>query len=237
MKILTYNTYNNTLCVTGSFCYLCRSLQKSFPSLDLFIHTTYSLPIIVVNLMPVPPSFSAKHRPNKTMEARSEQIKIKGDCKTASKKGCPIPPMSAYDIFIHLERKACSKNEWGSSSDMFQTDAHFASNVSSKWQNIDATLKMELEELAKLEQERYNREMEEWEMSTEAQEPETAKMASGQISHCEKPPAKKRKSLSKTCHSGIAFPTLPFEAAPGYRRIIRHNAQSSLLQGSAFLQG
>ena len=159
------------------------------------------------------------------MEAKSDKIQTSGDSTTASNNAGPIPPMSAYDIFIRMERKAFT----GSSSDMLETEASFATHVSAKWQNIDDALKMEIEELAKLEEERYNREIEEWKMSTEAQDPKTPQITVGQMSHCEKPPAKKVKSLSKTSHSGIAFPPLPVMAAPGPRRIIRRDTQSSLL--------
>ena len=157
------------------------------------------------------------------MESTSGNMQINEDGKTPSNIGCPIPPMSAYDIFIHMERKARA----GSSSGMFETEASFASHVSAKWNNISADLRFELEELAKLEQERYNREMKEWKLSMKVPEPETPKIASGNISYPKNVPVKKRMSLRKK--SGTAFPPLPFKVASGPRRVMGRNAQSSLL--------
>jgi hypothetical protein len=175
------------------------------------------------------------------MEARKDEIQHKASDKLPPKEGRPIPPLSAYDIFIHLERKAYMEaRESDSSSKVCFTEASFASHVSAKWKNLGTALRIELEEMAKLDQERYDRENQEWmmKMNMGAQNEFEALKSTmlngavqktpfvlGKIPQCESVPAKKRMSVNKTSLSGITFPDLPFEAAPGPRRNTGRNAQ------------
>lgn len=130
--------------------------------------------------------------------------------------------------------------ESDSSSKVCFTEASFASHVSAKWKNLGTALRIELEEMAKLDQERYDRENQEWmmKMNRGAQgELETLKSTMlngavqqtpfvfGEIPQCESAPAQKRMSVDKTSLSGITFPALPFKAALGPRRNTDRNAQ------------
>ena len=162
-----------------------------------------------------------------------------GDSKRISKEGRPVPPLSAYDIFVHLEKKAYSKKESGSSSKTSPTEASFASRVSAKWKNTGTALKTGLEELAQLDRERYDHESEEWEMSSEVQAPKTPKSMNpfvpGEIAQLA--PAKKRTSFDKKNFGGIALPSTPLKAASGARHNTERDTKLAPLQGGFLSQG
>lgn len=145
------------------------------------------------------------------MEARLNEIERKGGCKSP-KDGRPIRPLSAYNIFFHLEKKARMKGE----SDF--TSGSFTSYVSTKWKKSDTALKLELEAMAKMDKERYDRENREWKanMLKEAmgslEEDQTNKShsfgkAAGKAPVQEFPTDK----LHMACVSKEAFPALPFK--------------------------
>ena len=89
------------------------------------------------------------------MEAKLNEILRKGGSKSP-KDGRPIRPLSAYNIFFHMEKIARANNESG------YTSGTFSSYVSAKWKKCSAALKIELEAMSKLDKERYNRENLEW---------------------------------------------------------------------------
>ena len=130
------------------------------------------------------------------MEARLNNIKRKVGSKP-HKDGRPIRPLTAYQIFVHLEKKAKTNNESEFTTGSF-------SSLSGKWKNVCTALKLELEALSKLDKERYNRENREWKenMLKEAQ----ASLEDSQVLD----PSNKSVSSHRTSGSVRAIPALPF---------------------------
>ncbi|KAL3768279.1 hypothetical protein ACHAWO_012389 [Cyclotella atomus] len=87
------------------------------------------------------------------------------------KDGRPLRPLSAYNIFFQLERKRIMKEQ--GNPDAKHAAGGFgslASIISTKWKAIDDAVKLKLEAMAKLDRDRYAREMDAWKASKDTAE-------------------------------------------------------------------
>lgn len=123
-------------------------------------------PFISINeeLSPTP-----KHKPTATGKKTTTT-------KNKSKKddGKPRRALTAYNLFFAMERKRIlaeqkspiihksMRNKYRIGKHANVGFANLARIVGEKWRKVDAQLKMELERQAKIDKERYNNEMKEW---------------------------------------------------------------------------
>ena len=113
---------------------------------------------------------------------------------------------------------------------------NLADTISARWKKVDGALKIELDAMAKLDKDRYDREKEEWKanlMLKKAEEHEAAAKAEPLEDMMEKTPARymslnqpiltamatpKGGRQSISFKSGAAIPPLPFKTTPRPRR-------------------
>lgn len=82
------------------------------------------------------------------------------------KNGRPIRPLSAYNIFFHMERKKVMRDH--ADQNVKHATGGFgtlARRVSEKWKTVDAALKIELEAMANKDKQRYKHEVEAWKLA------------------------------------------------------------------------
>jgi hypothetical protein len=151
--------------------------------------------------------------------------------------GRPLRPLSAYEIFFHLERNRIMNEQANRDAKRASVGYdNLADTISARWKRVDGALKIELDAMAKLDKERYDRENEEWKanlMLKKAEEHEAAITAESLTDMVEKTPARDmslnepvltamatpqggRQSIS--FKSGAAIPPLPFKTTPRPRR-------------------
>ena len=148
------------------------------------------------------------------MEARLNEIVRKGGSKSP-KDGRPVRPLSAYNIFFHMEKKARMDNE----SDY--TKGNFSSYVSARWKKCSAALKLELEAMSKLDKERYHRENLEWKENMLKEALESTEGARAVKSHSfnngaddtavEAVASANKSTLTSRVNASVSFPALPFQ--------------------------
>ncbi|KAL3797990.1 hypothetical protein ACHAWO_004588 [Cyclotella atomus] len=105
------------------------------------------------------------------MKAKLDDITTRTKKVGKHKDGRALRPLSAYNIFFQLERKRIMKEQ--GNPDAKHAAGGFeslASVISSKWNTIDDAAKLELEAMAKLDRDRYDREIEAWKASKDAAE-------------------------------------------------------------------
>ena len=156
------------------------------------------------------------------MEAKLNEIRRKGGCKQR-KDGRPTRALSAYNIFVHLEKKAWAKKEADSKSKNTPSghEGNFSRHVSAKWKKIDSALRLELEAMAKLDRERYERENEEWKLTQDQKVPVTKNAENTPLIDtpvCDLAATDESSSSNRTRLSADAdadaIPMLPFQRPP-----------------------
>jgi hypothetical protein len=179
---------------------------------------------------------ASSHNDNDTsLQAKPNDIKRtkKG---TKREDGRPLRPLSAYDIFFQMERNRIVKEEANPDANRaFVGSNSLAKTISARWKRVDGALKIELNAMAKLDKERYDRENEEWKANVlkQVEDHEAAITAESLTDMVEKTPARDmslnepiltamatpqggRQSFS--FKSGAALPSLPFKTTPRPRR-------------------
>jgi hypothetical protein len=168
---------------------------------------------------------------------------ITGANKSAKHEdGRPLRPMMAYDIFFQMERNRIMKEQ--ANPDAKRTSIE--SDISDRWKKVDGTLKIELDAMAKLDKERFDRENEEWKahiMLKKVEDHEAAVRAKSFADTLEKTPAREpslnelilttmatpqggsRQSLSAR-FAGTVVPPLLFKAKARPQGIVRLNANN-----------
>jgi hypothetical protein len=95
------------------------------------------------------------------------QDNIRRTKRGANQEDCsPLPQSSAYDIFFHMERKRIMKQQTNPDVKRASVESDNLNNtISARWKKlkkVDGALKIEMNAMAKLDKDRYDREKDKW---------------------------------------------------------------------------
>ncbi|KAL3798920.1 hypothetical protein ACHAWO_013037 [Cyclotella atomus] len=145
------------------------------------------------------------------------------------KDGRPLRPLSAYNIFFQMERNRIMKEQANPDAKHASGGfANLANIISARWKKVDGALKIELDAMAKLDRERYDREVDVWKanMLKKAKDAEAA--ASSAEAEAEDAAAREKCKFDRlpwsefdlasianiSVKSGAAIPSLTFKRNP-----------------------
>ncbi|KAL3798922.1 hypothetical protein ACHAWO_013039 [Cyclotella atomus] len=174
-----------------------------------------------------------------SLQAKLNEIK-RTDKGAKHKDGRPLRPLSACNIFFQMERNRITKEQ--ANPDAKHASGAFANltnTILARWKNIDGALKIELDAKAKLDKERYNREVDVWKANMlRIAEEAASKAAASSADVAEEAPARdgnldsvalsestldsiansKDGRRSITVKPGAVIPPLPFKVTRGRGR-------------------
>jgi hypothetical protein len=144
---------------------------------------------------------------------------------------------AAYEIFFQMERNRIMNEQANRDAQRASVGYdNLADTISARWKKVDGALKIELDVMAKLDKDRYDRENEEWKvnmMLKKAEDHKAAAWAESLEDMVEKTPSRymslnepvltamatpKGGRQSISFKSGAAIPPLPFKTTPRPRR-------------------
>jgi hypothetical protein len=162
---------------------------------------------------------------------------ITGANKSAKHEGGrPLRPLSAYDIFFQMERNRITKEQANPDANRASVGSdNLATTISARWKKVDGALKIELDAMANLDEDRYDRENEEWKAKAAVRTKsfsKTLEKTPARVMSLNEPiltvmatPQDNRQSLSAR-FAGAVVPPLPFKPNAQPQGISRSNANN-----------